>query len=501
MPYRDLREWLTVLDREGELVQVKDEVDWNLEAGAIIRRVCETDGPAVLLNKIKDYPKGYRIFGAPFSLSRRHRYARLALALDLPVDTEIRAITEEYIKRRKTSVPPAVVESGPCQQNVLLGDDVDLLRLPAPMIHDGDGGRYIGTWHTVITRDPETGWVNYGMYRLMIHDRDHLGGLFGPIQHFMEHLRKHRAMGKPMEFAVAIGTEPVTALISCSSIQGQKDETEVIGAMRGEPLELVPCKTVDLKVPATSEIVLEGFVNPEELKEEGPFGEYTGYMVSERLPRPVFNVTAMTHRNDPILTMTSIGVPVDEDHVIMPVTNAAEVLQEVRDIKGYPVKFIYVLPESANHFWVVSTKVPDKTYPRRLAMAIWGTKPGRMANYLLVLNDDVDITDVRSVIWAMSTRVHPVRGVLQIPHAYTSILVPFMAPEEREKADGAYMLLDGTWPTDWPESAVPQVSSFSTIWPKEIRERVLKRWNKLIKTIAPVLSPLTMKHLETSGFL
>jgi 4-hydroxy-3-polyprenylbenzoate decarboxylase len=235
---------------------------------------------------------------------------------------------------------------------------------------------------------------------------------------------------------------------------------------------------VNLEVPATSEIVIEGIVNPGDLKEEGPFGEYTGYMVSDRSPRPVFTVTAITHRNDPILTMTSIGVPVDEDHVVMPIANAAEVLQEVRDVKGYPVNFIYVLPESANHFWVVSTKVPDKTYPRRLAMAIWGTKAGRFANYLLVVNDDVDVTDLRSVIWAMATRVHPVRGILQIPHAYTSVLVPFMAPEERPKADGAYMLLDGTWPTDWPPGAVPTVSSFSTLWPKDLQQKVLGRWKE-----------------------
>ncbi|MGH7833788.1 MAG: UbiD family decarboxylase [Candidatus Binatia bacterium] len=478
MAFKDLREWLTVLEREGELARVAAEVDWNLEAGAIVRRLCETDGPAVLFERVKDYPKGYRILGAPFAMSRRNRYARLALALEMPAHSTVRQITEEYLKRREKSLPPVQVSTAPCQENVLLGDHVDLYRLPAPMIHAGDGGRYIGTWHTVITKDPESDWVNYGMYRLMVHDRNHLGALIGPIQHFQEHLRKYKALGKPMEFAVAIGTEPVTALLSCVSIQGKKSEAEVIGGIRGEPLELVPCKTVSLSAPASSEIVIEGYVIPGELRDEGPFGEYTGYMVSERLPRPVFNVTAITHRRDPILTMTSIGVPVDEDHVVMPVAFAAEVLQEVRDVKGYPVDFIYVLPESACHFWVVSTKVPDKTYPRRLAMAIWGTKAGRMANYLLIVNDDVDITNLKNVVWAMSTRVHPVRGVLQIPHAYTSILVPFMAPEEREQADGAYMLLDGTWPTDWPAKAVPVVASFSTVWPREIREKVLANWKE-----------------------
>jgi phenylphosphate carboxylase alpha subunit len=463
MPYYDLREWLSVLEGEGELARVSARVDWNLELGAIVRRICETDGPAVLFENIKDYPGGFRVLGAPMSMSRHNRYARLALAMDMPVSAGIRKITEEYLRRRSRRLPPKIVSTGPCQENVYEGKDVDLSLFPVPLIHGGDGGRYIGTWHSVISRDPETGWTNYGMYRLMVHDRNRLGILVGPIQHFQEHLRACRDAGRPLEFV---------------SLQGKTNEAEVIGGIRDKPLELVKCRTVDLSVPATAEIVIEGFVDPRELKDEGPFGEYTGYMVSDRAPRPVLHVTCITHRNDPILTMTSIGVPVDEDHVVMPVVNAAEVLQELRDVKGYPVEFVYSVPEAAGHFWVISTKVPDKTYPRRLAMALWGTKTGRYANYLLVLNDDVDITDLRQVMWALATRVHPERDILQIPHAYTSVLVPFMAPDERSKADGAYMLLDGTWPTDWPPGGVPQVSSFEAAWPADIRQRVLQRWKE-----------------------
>lgn len=477
MPFADLREWLSALDKAGELQRVGVEVDWNLEIGAIVRRICETGGPAVLFEKIKDYPKGFRVLGAPMAQGGRYRYARLAMALDLPPESSAREITESYLKRRKTLIPPVTISSGPCQENVLRGDEIDILKFPAPLIHGGDGGRYIGSWHTVITKDPESGWVNYGMYRLMVQGQRRLGGLVGPIQDFQRHLKEYQKRGRPMEFAVAIGTEPVTAMISCVSVQGKRNEAEVIGGLRGEPLELVRCKTVDLEVPATAEIVLEGFINPEESEEEGPFGEYTGY-VGNRQPRLVYHLTAVTYRNDPILTMTSIGIPVDEDHVVMPIANAAEVLEEVRDRKGYPVDFIYVLPESTVHFWIVSTKVPDKTYTRRLAMAIWGTKSGRYANYLLLVNEDVDITDLRSVIWALSTRVHPVRDVWQVPHGYTSVLVPFLSPEERKDADGAYMLLDGTWPADLSPDQIPKVSSFDRLWPDEIRKKVLARWSE-----------------------
>lgn len=476
MPFEDLREWLAALEAAGELTRVRVEVDWNLEIGAIVRRICETQGPAVLFEKIKGYPGGFRILGAPMAESRRHRYARLAMALDLPPESGAREITEAYLGRRKKPLPPVIVSSGPCQENVLTGDAIDLLRFPAPLIHGGDGGRYIGTWHTVITRHPERPWVNYGMYRLMVHDKKRMGAFLGPIQDIQQHLSAYQRIGRTMEFAVAIGAEPVTALMSCVSLQGQKNEADVIGGLRGRPLELVRGKTVNLDVPATAEIVIEGFVNPGEVEAEGPFGEYTGYVAGGREPRPVFHVTAITHRHDPILTMTSIGIPVDEDHVVMPIANAAEVLEEVRDRKGYPVDFIYVLPESANHFWVVSTKVPDRTYPRRLAMAIWGTKPGRYANYLLLVDDDVDITDLKSVIWALATRVHPGRDIWQVQHGYTSVLIPFLSAEERLTGDGAYMLLDGTWPLESRE--IPKVSSFARLWPEEIQARVLSRWKE-----------------------
>ncbi|MBW1839817.1 MAG: UbiD family decarboxylase [Deltaproteobacteria bacterium] len=175
MPYQDLREWISALEKEGEIKRVEKEVDWDLEVGAITRRVYDLGAPAPLFEKIKGYPKGYRILSAPIGLSARNKYARLALALDMPADSTIRDLTEEYIRRKKNPIPPVEVKEGPCQENVYLGEEVDLYKFPAPMVHEGDGGRYLSTWHTVISKDPDSGWVNYGMYRQMIHDKNYLG--------------------------------------------------------------------------------------------------------------------------------------------------------------------------------------------------------------------------------------------------------------------------------------------------------------------------------------
>ncbi|MBW1839818.1 MAG: UbiD family decarboxylase, partial [Deltaproteobacteria bacterium] len=241
---------------------------------------------------------------------------------------------------------------------------------------------------------------------------------------------------KPMEVAVAIGTEPVTALMAATALPTGVNEADIIGALRREPLELVKCRTVDLHVPATSEIVIEGYIAPHETKKEGPFGEYTGYRASGVHDWPVLNVTAITHRNDPILTMSAMGVPVDDAAVIMPFTMGADVLEELRDVKQFPVDFVYLPPEGVSHIWVVSTKVPYQTYPKNLAMNVWATKPGSVyASVLVVVNDDVDITDIGKIMWILATRVHPVRDTSTEPHTLTSPLLPWPHPDERARMD------------------------------------------------------------------
>jgi UbiD family decarboxylase len=261
------------------------------------------------------------------------------------------------------------------------------------------------------------------------------------------------------------------------------DEVDIAGAIRGRPVELVKCKTVNLEVPATSEIVIEGYIDIAEdgsleMRPEGPYGEYTGYRASGVHPRPVGTVTAITHRNDPILTMTCTGIPVDDGWV----TNFAwgsDLLEELRDVRQFPIDFIYFPVEAALTLLVVSTDVPYKGYPKDLAMAIWGTKCGaEFANYVLAVNKDVDITDLTQVMWAMVTRVHPDRGILKIPNTFTLPLLPWTNAEEKATFMGARVFLDGTWPADWPKDQIPTVASFECIWPKEIQQRVLSNWKK-----------------------
>lgn len=481
MAFKDLRDYLDRLEQEGELQRVPAEVDWNLEVGAIIRRVYDLQAPAPLFERIKGYPPGYRIFGAPAGPSRPERfYARIALALGMKAETPLADLMEEYLKRRQTPIKPMVVSNGSCKENILTGDQIDLHGFPAPLLHGGDGGRYIGTYHIVVTKDPDTGWVNWGMYRLMVHDATTMGGIIAPSQHIgMMYYQKYEARNQPMPFAVVMGTEPVTPIVAASFVPAGVNEADIIGGLRGEPLQLVKCETVDLEVPATAEIVIEGEVPPHERRIEGPFGEYTGYRSdSVGSPKPVYRVTAITHRHDPILPASCVGVPVEENGCIMSVTLAAELLDDLRG-RGFPVKMVHVPPRCAVAMVVVSTKTPYPNFAKRIAHTIWASQPGLVLYWVVVVDEDVDATNMDEVLHALVTRCHPDRGVYKVPNAPGyPYLTTFTDREDRLAGRVAYCLFDATWPKHWRPEDIPVKASFDVSWPKEIQEKVLARWGE-----------------------
>lgn len=471
MPFKDLRDYIGALDKHKEIKRIEKEVDWNLEAGAIVRRTYELNKPAPFFQNIKGYPKGYRIFGAPLS-----SYKRISIALGLKTDTSYSDLMEYYLQRKKNPVKPILVKDGTCKENIHLGEDINLFEFPAPMIHDGDGGRYLCTWHANITKDPNTEATNWGMYRAMIHTKNTMGGLMEPYKHIGYHYeRYYKPKGEPMPFAIAIGMEPVCSMMALTPMSYSIAEVDMAGAMRGEPVELVKCETVNLEVPATSEIVIEGFVSPNETVSEGPFGEYTGYRASPRDKRPVYKVTAITHRNNPILTMSCMGVPIDDCHAPMSVTAGAEILAELRG-KSLPVKNVCLYPQCTNFLVVVSIKTPYPNVAERVASAIWSMEGGTPA-YVFIVDDDIDPNNVWQVMHAFSTKCHPWRGITRLEHGTGSPLVPFLSRYERINRLGARAYFDCTWPKDWdPSIAIPPRSSFDSIYPAEVQEHVIKNW-------------------------
>ena len=289
MSYRDLRGHIDKLEQEGELQRIKVEVDWDVEISAIMRQVFKQNGPACLFEKVKD--SRFSVFSG--SLFRHKKYA---LSIDAPPN--LRDMIQRVLHCMNNPIDPVMVNSGPCKENIDMGDKIDLGIFPVPRWHHLDGGKYIGTLGAVITKDPETGIKNVAVYRQQMQGKNKVG--INPEQQGGIHLRKYRTMNKPMPVATCIGVPPSVLAAALTKAPYGQDELGIAGAIAGEPIPLVKCETVDLEVPANAEIVLEGVILPQERKPEGPFGEHTGYHGGPVRMRPIFKTTAILHRNDPI---------------------------------------------------------------------------------------------------------------------------------------------------------------------------------------------------------
>ncbi|MDY6863827.1 MAG: UbiD family decarboxylase [Thermodesulfobacteriota bacterium] len=472
MPFNDIREFISRLEETGDVQPIEVEVDWDIEAGGIARRCCELSAPAPLFKKIKDYPDGYRIFANPLATFRR-----LAIAMDLNADASYQEILDTYDDRKANPIKPVLVKDGSCKENICTGDEVDLFKFPAPMVHEGDGGRYIGTWHLVATKDPDSNWVNWGMYRLMIHTKNTLGGFIVQPQHIGVIFDKYEAMNKPMEFAIAIAPEPISTLVATSGVPYGVSEVDIVGGMRGEALNVVKCATVDLVVPATSEIVFEGEVLPGVRKLEGPFGEYTGYRASGESTKPVYQVNAITHRNDPILTMSCMGVAIDDSDVGLNISYASDIRSALK-AAGLPITGVYLPPEACCSLCVVATKTPYPNIASKIAGTIWANKNGQWIPKIIVVDDDIDYTNLGAVTHALATKCHPVRGVTILPNTPGNPLIPYYTMEEKLLGLGSNMVFDCTWPAHWPDEERAQLSSFDMIYSRGMKEKILQNWSK-----------------------
>ncbi|HML90128.1 MAG TPA: UbiD family decarboxylase [Methylomusa anaerophila] len=291
------------------------------------------------------------------------------------------------------------------------------------------------------------------------------------------HFAQWKEIGKPMPFAIAIGTDPLIPLVASMAIPAGINEADVIGGLRGKPLEVVKGETVDLFVPHNAEIVIEGTVDIDQTRSEGPFGEYTGYMTSTRKEQPVFHVSALTHRDDPILTVVCPGEPVD-DHLCMSVSLAADALCVLRQ-NNIPVIMTYIPPIAALHLLIIA--VDKKAYQgndiiQDIGQTIWSTKIGTLLPKILVVDSDIDPTDTNKVLWSFATKCHPQKGVVFFPSTVVFPLSPYLYPEEKKNRKCTTVIFDCTWPSDWNNDYIPQKGSFDSLWPKEIQEKVLSNW-------------------------
>jgi UbiD family decarboxylase len=428
MAWPDLRSFLEALDERGDLLRIPGPVAWEYEAAALTRHTSDIEGPALLFERVVDsaVPCVSGLFAA-----RR----RVAWALGVDEDDVDRA----YAEREERFIPPLEWKGPPpCQEVVLTGDDIDLFSLPILRHYERDGGRYV-TAGLQVAVDPTSGIRNVSIHRMLLLDRNRLT-VFAPLgRHLRTIIERWHELGEPAPIATAIGTEPATQIASQSRVPFGVDEFGVAGGLRGEPVELARGCTIDVHVPATTELVIEGRTVPGETVVDGPFGEYPG-TYSDAKPAPVLEVTAITMRRGGMYQNTLTGMPMTENHWMMQPAASAMAWREARKITPEIVA-VNVTPGGATrHHVVVAFKKRHASEARNLALALLAAPLG--AKLVTVVDEDIDVFDPLQVEWAVNTRVQADRDVIVIPDLYSPTLDP-SAPAPRTSAK---MAIDATAP-------------------------------------------------------
>ncbi|HEX2713179.1 MAG TPA: UbiD family decarboxylase [Candidatus Acidoferrales bacterium] len=469
---KDLRGFLKAIEASGDLLTIEQEVDWDLELCAFGRLACERDAPAMLFRNVKDYGPDWPVFLNPIATWRR-----LAVALGLPPDTPVPELYRAYAEREQNLTPPRIVTDAPCKESIIAGDKVDLFELPAPMVHEGDGGRYLGTWDLVVSKDPATGWVNWGIYRFMVHNERLLTGFPRPTSHlgkmFLDHYVPER---RPMPIAIAIGCDLPSHLAAAATFKLGGNEAELAGGLGERPAELVKCETSDLFVPASAEIVVEAEVLPDRIAQEGPYGEYPGYRTGEMGHSICARVTAITHRRRPIFTVDVTGLK-DCSSIVTSISGAIAIQRRLEK-HGVPVAAVYVPPEGAVHLAIVSVRRGGGEVAERALETL--TARRALLSKIIVVDEDVDVFNLAAVLHAFSTKCHPGTGIHVTRYkGRANTLTPCYSQAERVARSGATAAFDATWPPEWPREIIPVRATFDSSFPSDVQQRVLDRWKAL----------------------
>lgn len=477
MAFRDLREFLSALEARAELLRIRAPVSAELEAAEIADRAIKAGGPALLFENVKghDVPLAMNLFGT---------MERMCLALGVASLDEIGARMVEVIEpeipsnlieklkmlpklARLADFIPKTVSSAPCQE-VVEEDRPSLAFLPVVKTWPGDGGPFL-TLPLVFTKDPKTGRRNVGMYRMHVYDETSTGMHWHIHKGGAQHYRGFRRKRERMPVAVALGGDPATIYAASAPLPEDVDEMVFAGFLRKQPVELVRCRTADIEVPAHAEVILEGYVDPDELRTEGPFGDHTGYY-SLADEYPVFHVTCVTRRRNPIYPATIVGKPPMEDvylgkateRIFLPLLR--KIVPEVVDM-NLPVEGI---------FHNVALFSIDKRYPghaRKVMSAVWGMGLLMFSKFVVVFDADVNIQDPSEVVWRIGNNVDPRRDTMIVEGPVDALEHASPVPHY-----GSKMGIDAT--RKWASEG------FAREWPEDIRmdgeivELVTRRWKE-----------------------
>jgi UbiD family decarboxylase len=472
----DLRAWLAAIEKLGELREVRG-ADWNLELGAISELNVKREGaPALLFDEVKGYPKGFRVLTCSTSSP-----VRLSSILRLPIQRTHKGLVEALRGRpakwqaAAASFPRVEVSEGPALENV--ERKPDLLKFPSPLWHEHDGGRYIGTGCSVVTRDLDSDWINVGTYRVQLLDARHVALDMVAGKHGRIHYEKHKAAGKRFPVAIVLGADPLAYLISGIEVPFGMCEYDYMGAILGAPVQVVVGEKTGLPFPAAAEIVLEGFVEPNDERTEGPFGEFHGYYPGKEGRAPAVSVEKVYFRNDPIVVGSPPAKPPNDYSYSKAVMRSALlhdalVAAGVPDVAGVWAHEI----GGARMFNVVAIKQRYAGHARQAGHILSQCGVGAyMSRYSVVVDEDIDPANLQEVMWAVATRSDPAIDIDIIQRGMGSKNDPMFVAYPYAAPFSSKAVIDACRP--WDHLAeFPAVAEAS----KALQEKTRAKWKDLL---------------------
>ena len=475
--FNDLRTFVAAC-QEIDRWQLIEGADWDCEIGALVEATAELipDPPLLIFDRIKGYPPGLQVVSL-LTASRK----RAALALGLPTDKSKLELIRLAARKVMASqpIPPIEFSNGPVMENILLEEKADLFQFPAPRFHAEDGGRYIGTGDVLINRDPDEGFLNMGTYRMQVHERNLLGLWMSPGQHGRLICQRYWDRGESCPVVAAFGVDPLIFMASHTKIPWGKSELEFAGGLRERPVEVIPGPITGLPIPAHAEIAIEGEVPPPnvESRPEGPFGEWPGYYSGGTLgtgePQPVIRVKALYHRNQPILFdeaplwagAPKHALPINAGILWDQLDSAG--IQDVVGVFTYTCFLVVV---------AIRQRFPGHAKQAGHA-ALSCAATARNGRYVVVVDDDIDPTDLKEVLWAMETRVDPARDIETVDGCWSTPLDPRMPADKRASGDhtNSRAIFYAVRPYEWRDK-FPKVSRSE----RALRQQVVEKFRSLL---------------------
>lgn len=484
----DLREFLLRLGKVNQLKVLQEELDWNLQVGAISAMNNRLSGPAIHFKKIKDYAQGYSLvsglYAGTSNLEERKEkpWTRQAVAQGLDPAIGYEDFISEMLGRTAQTIPPLLISTGACKEKILSAQDIDILRFPVPYIHQGDGGRY-SNGSVIIAKDPETGSHYWGWHRCMVVDPQRIAIDFrSPItpwstpetSHLGVIYKKYQKQQRATPAAIIIGGSPTILMASAMFNPLSIDVAGVAGGLMKEPIPLVKTETADLYVPAQAEIVIEGEISPQEMVEEGPYPD-----IVRRSPitkTPVFKIKKITHRNEPILPFMADADRGSEAICIISSLVSLHLTQACK-AQGIGVRWVNCPVEAFMSVCFISIERIFPGHPSAAARTLFMSPLGKWFDKIMVMDPDIEPVDLPIILTCLAEKADPER--YHFIKGSPSYLVSYSNSEEKNNPIATKLYIDATYPLWWEPSWLAEKLSIESCFPDELKHRTTARWKEM----------------------